>query len=186
MPFDESFWRGEREKLRAILVPVLREAAIDGAESSLDHLLEVAGFGVDWGLVNASVQEWVSQYGGTISGEVTDTSQRLVQRAINDWIDSGEPIDVLIDALRPAFGQTRARLIAVTEVTGAFHQGNMAVWKQSEIVDGWRFRNAQDDAVCAICSPLEGNEYPLEDQTDAPPIHGRCRCFSQPVVKEPS
>jgi hypothetical protein len=39
----------------------------------------------------------------------------------------------------------------------------------------------QDDLVCPICEPMDGEEI---DLGSGPPAHPGCRCYSKPVVSE--
>lgn len=188
---DEGFWNGERELLIRILLPLIRSAAQAGARSALSGL----SVGVDWALVNRAVLAWVNRYVNELATGIIQTSKSFVWSSISDWIESGDPLDELIKTLSPMFGQVRAEMIGVTEVTRAFAEGNMAAWKESGVVDGVRWMTGEDDLVCEICLPLEGTEadfggagFTTEQGEEAlgieaPPAHTRCRCYLQPVVK---
>lgn len=177
MPLDETFWTGEREKLFSVLFPLVQDAALTGAENAITEL----GVGVDWQLVNKAVKKWASLYSGELVKGITETSQSLLQKKLADWIESGKPLSDLIKDIEPMFNASRAEAIAVTEVTKAFAEGNVASWKASDVVDGKRWMTAQDELVCEICAPLAGTESSLDE--DAPPAHVRCRCWISPVIK---
>lgn len=177
MPLDETFWTGEREKLFSVLFPLVQDAALTGAQNAISEL----GVGVDWQLVNKAVKKWASKYSGELVGGITDTTKDLLQKKLANWIESGQPLSVLIDDIEPMFNASRAEAIAVTEVTKAFAEGNVASWKASDVVDGKVWMTAQDELVCEICEPLAGAESSLDE--DAPPAHVRCRCWVAPVVK---
>lgn len=178
MPLDETFWTGEREKLFSVLFPLVQDAALTGAENAITEL----GVGVDWQLVNKAVKKWASKYSGELVGGITDTTKSLLQKKLADWIESGQPLGDLIKDIEPMFNASRAEAIAVTEVTAAFQSGNVASWKASGVVEGFTFNTVQDDIVCPECSPLAGQVFSLDEDENSPPIHVRCRCFSQPKV----
>lgn len=182
MPLSEEFWTGEREKLFSVLFPLVQDAALTGAQNAITEL----GVGVDFNLVNKAVKKWASLYSGELVKGITETSQSLLQKKLADWIESGKPLGDLIKDIEPMFSASRAEMIAVTEVTAAFAQGNLASWKASDVVDGKKWTTAQDDLVCEICGPLAETETDLdgefEDGSDGPPAHVRCRCGLRPVV----
>jgi hypothetical protein len=77
-----------------------------------------------------------------------------MQLEITRWIDNGETLPQLIERLVPLFGEKRAELIAVTEVTRAFAEGNMVAWRESGVIQKRRWNTANDELVCPICGPL--------------------------------
>lgn len=182
MALDEAFWNAERELLFRVLYPLVLDAAIDSAQNTAEALYADVGLGVDWALVNDAARRWANAYTGDLVRRITDTSRGYVQGAIADWIRSGAPLDDLVDALTPMFGRVRAEMIASTEVTRAYHRGNVEVWRASGFVKGWVFRTAFDELVCPVCGPMHEQRFDLEDQRNAPPLHPRCRCWSAPLV----
>ncbi len=178
----DEFWGGEREKLIRILLPIVTNAALSAAEQALLGLQDEYGIGVDWRLVNEQVQQWAQRYTYDLVGGITQTSRDFLQGTVSEWIANGQPLDELIATLEPMFGTTRAALIAATEVTRAFAEGNQETWRQSGVVDGVRWMTAQDELVCTICAPLDGETSDLSKGFDGPPAHPNCRCYLQPVV----
>ena len=190
MPVEAEFWRGERERLLRILLPLILNAAVDAAESSMDDLLEI-GIGVDWGLVNQAALKWAQGYTFELVSEITETSQRYVSEAIAGWIQTGAPLDDLITQLEPMFGAVRAEMIGVTETTRAFASGNQIAWKESGVVEKKQWMAGEDELVCSMCGPLADQDPIGLDEAwqtengpvDAPPAHVNCRCYMQPVVR---
>lgn len=182
----DAFWANEDDLLYTILVTNLVNAASTGAQTALDELLAHFGLGVDWASVSADVHQWATNYTFDLVKGINTTSRTFLQKAVSDWQTSGQPLDDLVATLEPSFGATRAQMIASTEVTRAFHQGNLQTWEASSIVDGFTFRTAVDDRVCPLCSPNDGQTFALDDDANAPPLHVQCRCYSQPHVKASS
>jgi SPP1 gp7 family putative phage head morphogenesis protein len=189
---DDLFWSAERQLLFDLLFPLLFGAGVDGAQSSLDDLIEI-GIGVDWGLVNKAVRDWAKGYTFDLVRGITQTTREFLQSAEAEWIESGAPLDALIDQIAPMFGKTRAEMIAVTETTRCFAEGNLATWRQSGVVNKKVWMTAEDEIVCSICEPLGGMTVGLDENgftteqggigLTAPPAHVRCRCWLQPVVE---
>jgi len=182
MPVDDAFWSGEAERLYRILFPIFVRMGKRAARNGYAMLQVQAG--IDWALVNEAVIAWASQYTALVVSQITTTSMSAFTANFATWYRSGQPLQALIDALSPYYGPVRAEMVAVTEVTRAFAEGNILAWKQSGVVDGVRWMTAQDELVCPICAPLANREGTLDGGIDGqkPPAHVRCRCYLQPVV----
>jgi SPP1 gp7 family putative phage head morphogenesis protein len=139
---------------------------------------------INWALVNEAVIAWASQYTATVVAQITTTSMSAFTANFPAWYRSGQPLQALIDTLSPYYGPVRAEMVAVTEVTRAFAQGNILAWQASGVVDGVRWETGQDDLVCDICIPLAEKSGTLDGGVDGqfPPAHVNCRCYLQPVV----
>jgi SPP1 gp7 family putative phage head morphogenesis protein len=189
----DDFWEEENRRLRKVLTPLIRAAALSGAEWALDNLGELA-VEVDWRLINKAVYAWAKKYGAELVDGITNTSRQFVSEQLVTWIESGQPLDNLIDALTPMFGEVRASMIGVTEVTRSFAEGNIATWRESSWVTGKQWMTGRDELVCEICEPLDGQIVELnsdgftteiDDEAIglfAPPAHVNCRCYLQPFV----
>jgi SPP1 gp7 family putative phage head morphogenesis protein len=150
---------------------------------------------------NPSIEISLDHYDPWISGflteymfkeiKLTSSTARLQIGGIFDrWIATGKPFDWLVDQLVATnlFDKTRARRIAMTESTRIYAENNLAVWRQSEIVNKKRWYTAVDEKVCPICGALDGKEVGLDEEFApgilAPPAHVNCRCIIRPVVSE--
>ncbi len=186
---DQNFWNGEQGRLYQLLLPFMQDAALTGAGTALDKLTSGLGIGVDWDLVNRDAARWSREYTYSLVSRITDSSQRYLQQQVSNFVESGQPLKHLIASLTPMFGPVRADMIAATETTRAYAEGNLAVWKQSGVVDGVRWMTAEDERVCPVCKPLDGLTGDLatgvlyNGKTYKPPAHVRCRCYLQPVVR---
>lgn len=115
---------------------------------------------------------------------ITDYTRTQVMTAISDWIRSGSPLDALIEALAPLFGDARARRIAITEVTRLFARGNQMAWEETGFVNSVKWMTAEDEKVCPICNGLDGTIIGIGDIDAMPPAHTNCRCYIIPIVDE--
>ena len=144
------------------------------------------GLGVDWTLVNEAVTKWAREYAAEVAAAITKTSHDGLGEQIAAWHESGAPLSDLFRRLEPLYGAKRAEIIGTTEATRAFAKGNEILWEKSEVVEGKRWNTANDELVCPICGPLDGQEVKIgatfKGDIDNPPAHPRCRCWITPVV----
>lgn len=187
-PLTTEFWLNEAALLHGIVYEIVEEAAEKGVIAAVNGviqaLLNVREPDVDYGLLNEAAHALAQQHAFDLVSGVTDTSRRALQRELTEWIASGEPLPALTDKLTAMFGPVRAEAIAVTEVTRVYHRSNVAAWREFG-VDAWTFQTAVDEIVCPMCAPLHGQEFQLDDEEHAPPIHTRCRCYSKPLIRLP-
>lgn len=193
---DANFWRNENEELLALFLPLLSKAAVDGA-GTLEAQTESLGLMLDWTLPNAEAVEWARRYSGKLIKGINSTTQEGVKRVLSLWLDTpGSTMGDLFGTLDGmfAFGQSRAQMIGVTEVTRAYFEGNQAAARATE-TEGlvkWRkiWRTNRDGLVCNLCRPLDGvsvigvdTEFP-DGAGQGPPRHPRGRCWPayEPVI----
>lgn len=180
-PLDPSFWDDFDELLWAELGSVVLESIAAGAEGGAATLPAGAEVLIDWDGFNRAVADFARGYRFDLIRGLTDTTREQTQRAISDWIASGEPLDVLESRLAAIYGPERAERIAITETTRLFAQGNEMAWQSTGLVQKAIWRTVNDERVCPICEPRDGIEIELGD---GPPAHVGCRCFEVPMMDE--
>jgi len=173
----------------ALFLPLLSDAAVDGA-TTLEAQTEDLGLMLDWTLPNAEAVEWARRHSGELIKGVNATTKEGVRQTLAIWLDTpGSTMGDLFGTLDEmfAFGQSRAQMIGVTEVTRAYFEGNQAAARATE-VEGlikWRktWRTNNDGLVCDLCGPLNGvsvigvdAEFP-DGAGQGPPRHPRGRCW---------
>ena len=136
----------------------------------------------DWDVINHSALDFLNQYKLSTIRKVSETSRNQTIKAIDAWIRSGDPLPSLVDRLEPIYGDARAKRIAVTEVTRVYAEGNTMSWQSSGVVKQATFHTSEDEKVCEICSPLDGEVVDVDDYGRKPPLHVLCRCWQTPVV----
>lgn len=182
MAVDEQFWVTSAERLYTLVFPVSKDAAETAAESAVKMLVDMGvSFSAD--MVNEAVLALAEAYTLDFVAGITATSKKLFQHYVTEWLESGEPLDALIELLAPVFGEVRAESISVTEVTRMFAQANNTAWAASGYVDEVEIRTSEDDLVCVICEPLGGTKVRLGQSEGYPPFHPKCRCWEVPVIK---
>jgi SPP1 gp7 family putative phage head morphogenesis protein len=187
-PFDDNFWLQELRNLFGVLISHLRSAllgGIAGGAAQIDYIPSQT---------DEQIEGFIRQYAFTAAAGITETSRKFAIAQMIEWQQGRETQQQLIERLAPMFGENRARMIAVTETTRAYAEGNIAAWQDSGFVKGKRWMTTKDDIVCPICSPLDGMVVELDSNgfttavdgfgLTAPPAHVSCRCWLQPFVEE--
>lgn len=185
-------WERRLRDQEVLLRDVIERAVVDatdlGVTVAIDQLGQV-GIGFDWTLVNTRARENARQYAGQLITQITDTTRNTVREAVARYINNGEPLSALISDLQSTgFSERRAKLIAATEVTGAFARANEAAYRESGVVETMEWRTATDEKVCPVCGKLDGQRVPMGQRFEGvymPPAHPGCRCWIAPIVKSP-
>jgi SPP1 gp7 family putative phage head morphogenesis protein len=194
-PLDWMDWEDELwDELAPDLLGIIGAGAVVG-EAALPPAYRLL---INWDLVNDNAIDYLRRYRlSTIHGIMESTRERSMN-IVEQWIQSGERLDVLTAQLEHLFDARRAETIAVTEVTRIYSEGNQAAWKSTDgLVAGNRWSTAMDEKVCPVCAPLDGVVANLGDgfgidengegvaDTEGilgPPAHVNCRCWLTPVL----
>jgi len=172
-----EFWDTEAGAMLADLRPEIERMALDSVAAAGTTVPIVW----DEAVIAREAADWASRYTYELIRDLTGNTQRLVTDQVGRFIQTpGMTIGQLRDALTPAFGDSRAQSIAVTETTRAYAEGNKLVQAELrraglEMVRYWA--TSRDERVCEFCGPLDGKP---EDEwgCDGPPRHSRCRCWT--------
>lgn len=203
----EEYWSELQDKLQAIIEPWLLTVTQAGMEEGA-RLLEPehkAAVRVSWDLINRDAQQQARTYTFELVRGITNNTRERLQTVVNQWIESGNAFPNLVGRIRPIIPdlekvtatalqpERRAKLIAATEATRAYAEGNRRVW-EAEGVWGREWRAARDELVCPICGAFHktraafGKQFEATVkgkliQLDGPPAHPGCRCSVFPVVR---
>lgn len=185
-PSNPTFWVKESEIMYEILFPMVQQMAVDAALRSYTELAGMVELGLSWEVVNQMAIDWANNYTVQVVSQISKTSMAAFLEKFQPWLLSGEPLPALIEQLAPFYGEIRAEMIAVTEVTRAFAEGNMLFWNSTGMVTGYNFRTARDEKVCPLCDNISGaasrNPHRMDDTEDLPPRHVRCILPGNDVV----
>lgn len=141
---------------------------------------------IDWSLTNSKAADWAHQYAYDLIKGIDQTTRDLTADAITRFVQTpGMTIGDVMNAL--PFGESRASMIATTEITRAYAEGNQqagldlqAEYPGVRVVKMWFTNN--DDLVCPICGPLDGKQVELRAEfapgLNNPPAHPNCRCWN--------
>lgn len=180
----DSFWEEMGAELVQDIKPKLEQAYTQssfalGQDATNRYQIEIART-VDWNLVNQAAANWAKDYTFELVKGINDTTQHLISEGVKEFFENQGTIGDLRNLLaEEAFSPLRASLIATTEVTRANVQGELSIVNWIEEDGGPKmiptFQTSEDDHVCDICGPLDGQV--IDNPDDFPPLHPDCRCW---------
>ena len=174
---DDAFWESEIGQMVADLRPMVEQMATDAGAS----LVERENVGIDWALMAQEAAEWATGYTFDLVRGVTETTRRALQRKVRAFIETPGMTRADLEAsIEPLFDKARASMIAVTETTRAYAEGERRVANTAQ-AQGFklepRWHTANDELVCSVCGPNEGKLRSDGWTVDWPPAHVNCRCW---------
>lgn len=121
-----------------------------------------------------------------ISDTIRDELRKIFEKA---FASEKAPLEEIIQAIKEAgsFSEARAEMIARTEVSRAQISGNLALWKQSGMVEMYTWLLSEDEGVCDQCQEIADNG-PYELGKGPIPIddsHPNC-VIGSTIVSSPS
>jgi len=178
LQLGQDFWFEERDAWVRELEAPLREMA---QEAQVSFLAQHPEIGIDVAEANAAAGGWANRYAYDLVEGLQDTTRRALQQAIGNWLRTpGQSMESLYAALEPYFGRVRAEMIAITEVTRAFAEGERLLGERLQR-EGFRlepvWNTANDERVCSVCAPNHRKRRSEGWTVDWPPPHPRCRCW---------
>lgn len=149
---------------------------------------------LDTTLVNRNAQRWARERAPELLGQVNDTTRQAVLEQVQAFIETpGYTVADVARELDGVFGVERAERVAVTEITGAYAEGQLlagrelaSTYPDVRVIKTWFTNN--DSRVCPLCGPLHGMAVDIDsgwgaDGSDdpegvqGPPLHPNCRCW---------
>ena len=179
----------------------------DGIEDAIERfgrgeLMPSVGFE----FANPEVQKWVDTSTTRLADGVGDSTEVRVRSLLGKGLEEGKTIDELAADLEDkGFDSKRARVIARTESTRGYVQGQVEAWKQSGVVTGKKWLVAPDP--CPFCEAIgsagatkgmgdtfinigesltasDGSRFVIDfENVSGPPLHPNCRCDLIPVLE---
>lgn len=192
------------EQLRLALFDALKPVVLAGTGEAQKQIeRDVLGvkaapifeIGFNWEMVNTDALAWLQDYTYLLTYanvySITATTEAGLRKAIEAFIQSPDmTMNQLSEQVAGLFDPIRANMIAVTEVTRTFAQANIEAWRSTGVIEKKRWNTANDELVCPICGPLNGQVVGMDESFngtyDSPPAHPRCRCWVTPVVEAPT
>lgn len=190
------------------LVAVVLAGAARGDELLHDmKSLKATELSISWDAINTLARQWAETYCASLVRGINDTTLNIFRAKIAEWVDDGGSLEDLAKYIEGdlqgldippnwspgkvqwATSRERARLIAQSETTGAFFEGNVSRWEQAGVTEGkWRTQRDThvDDKICRPLNNMVGNLrtgwiHPKTGKVYKPPAHPGCRCFAQPL-----
>jgi len=188
-PAKAADWAHQQWRMNDAMEKKLKAALYDsvslGVNVSLD-LMEQVGISFDYTMVMDEALEWAKAYSYELITGIEATGKEVVSRAVARFIETGKPLEDLAAELAKIYSEPRAAMIASTETTRAFFEGQAASFRSSGVIQKMEWRTSRDERVCPICGPLHGKRAKLGEKFSGaytPPAHPRCRCWIAPVVE---
>lgn len=199
-------YRDNHHILRDALVAMLMDGAMLGADvgkAQTEAVMDVGVrkatptiTGVDWDLINVDALQWVTGgglgdsnfgegYANTLTTAMQGTSERGLQTLVGEWIRNDLSYRQLVtDLERSLFSRRRAEMVAISETTRAFFEGQRASFIRGQVITQMQWYTVVDERVCSRCGPrhMQITDVHGDFGGETPPIHPRCRCFVQGYV----
>ena len=122
-------------------------------------------------------RNYAKRRGGELIKDLAGTTREDMRALIGRAIQEGMSVDRLRDAVEAsgAFSPSRARTIARTELAFAHVQGNVAGWKATGEVEGYRVILGDNHEVEDICDEaVDKGVIDIDDDEWLPPLHPNC------------
>lgn len=178
VPNDPEFWAAQKGEF-------LKEVGNRPADLLMEGALqaESLGLAINFDQVNQEVLDFAGTFTNEWWERTAGTTQNAMRTAIQGHIASGAPLSSLENNLAPLFGRNRAQTISSTEITRLFAEGNRVAYKSAGVREV-EFQTVRDARVDPICDALDGKKLSIDDESNFPPLHPRCRCWIAPVTGE--
>jgi len=190
-----------RDALEAVLPATLRKVMASGGEAGLTMLKAQlktaeefrtakdtgkASFDMSFDAKSQAVIDWADRHAAELIDGITETTREDINNAVAAHAEDGDWEEYYAEVLNAVGDESRADLIARTEVMTAANEGQREAWNQAStngLLSGdeqvaWI---ATDINPCPECEELDGatrdldGEYP-DPGGDGPPLHPNCRC----------
>lgn len=175
---SEPFWQAQKAEFSKTVSGEVDALLQQGIEQG-----SRLGLALNFDLVNAEVLRFSAIYNDAWWNQLSQTTRNGLREAIQANIASGAPQRQLVKDITPLFGKARAQLIASTETTRLYAEGNMMAYRADPTVTMVEWMTVGDERVCRnICEPL-ADVYEKNAMSEYPPAHPACRCWLAPVVE---
>lgn len=184
--FDELYWEDEFKKEFADFMRTMVE------ERALEIMAMVGGHGFD--LTTQSVLDFLNKKGLEFCKSVNQTTRDLILDQLAEGYKLGEDTATLSKRVKSVYDEasdSRAKMVARTEVLRANNFATIESYKQSGVVKKKEWLTAFDERTCPECEALDGKQVGLEvtfksslGAVQEPPLHPQCRCTTIPVMEE--
>ena len=168
---------------------------IDTGEMDLSDLNDDVQ--VSFNLNNPSVQKFIDTQSAAISINLSKSLSARIRRQLEKSIEKGESNEQAAERLRKTVGipdlrdsagrlitsETRAEMIARTEIGDAFNLGSLMGYKDSGVVDAVEVLDG--DEWDEPCKQADGQQWSFRKAENNSLEHPNCTRVFVPVVKEP-
>lgn len=180
------------DEIRAALLDQLRGAFETGAGIGLTEV-GIAGDALPpmTEQLDVKAMEYAQERGAELIKDLAGTTLTDLRDVLAGAVEDGTSPADLADALDAmgAFGESRAEMIARTELAFAHVNGNVDGWRETGQVEGKRsilgdLHDEEDECDDCAKAGVVGLEDEFVDGYDFPPYHPRCVCDVLPVLAD--
>ncbi len=195
--FDQKKWAKE---FAVVGEPNITGGVFVGGTAALDAVESTIPFSI----TEAETAKFISTQSLKYAKEINKTTEKILRTKLTAALQSGDSVVNVtrkikkdVNAIYTFSKQSRAKMIAQTEMIGAVNKGSLEGSKQSGVVWGNQWLSALDDLVrddhveehgetAALGEefPTTGLEYPGDSSGEASQIVN-CRCSLKPLTKKP-
>lgn len=157
--FDQTFWvKDTAERMRPIFEAIFGDAAATILE-------ELDAGDTEFDLGDPLAYQFIEKRTNQLAGNVTNTTYRAIQSALQDGVAEGESIPKLADRIRTLFEQTyrhRAETVARTEVLSAYNGSTLATGTAlpTDVVAGFEWLATPGSRTRAAHAAADGQVIP--------------------------
>ena len=189
-PFDQTVWD-----------PRAADAALPGLLGIMESSFDQASDEIRGTRDKGALRRKATLRAGVLAGEMNTTTFKNLRLALRKILDEGGTVDDLVaevNRIMRAARETRARLIAESETTGAVTDGQLEAWTAFPAEIRKRWVTAHDEKVRSSHAALDGTSVGLDEgffvggcsgpgpgRTGCAGEDINCRCVLAPVLAEP-
>lgn len=197
LPEFELFTANTKRILTPLLTLLLKERG--------DEALFFIGSSVGMNMDNPRARKFIRESAGNLIKEIDETTKKRLRDELEEGIKEGAGIPELQKRVKKVFDNatdSRAEMIARTEVIKASNFASVESWRQSGVVEAKEWLTAGDERVDPLCLAMDGKVMILKDiffkegdtftvgehsmtfehDVPEPPMHVGCRCTLIPVL----
>lgn len=121
----------------------------------------------------------------TLFDKIAQDGAKRAGKVLFDGVAAGHGPRVIARQLRDQLSIPlhRALRISRTETIRVYNQAAMENYRaNSDVVKQWEWSAANGARTCSDCSDMDGKQFDLDSDQQAPPLHPNCRCAAIPVT----
>lgn len=163
-------WYEVTQATDALLAPAIDQAAQKSLQAGAIQAIADAGVRINFSLANPRAEAYLQDYGAKLVTKIDEETRSQLQTILNQAIADGWSYDKTAEAITAKFEQfaigkpqdhidSRAHLVAVTEIGNAYTEGNLQIAQQLEaagIMMEKSWSTVGDGKVSAGCLENEG------------------------------
>jgi len=138
------------------------------------------GLEINYDVVNQNVLDFVGKYTDEWWAQLSKSTEKGLRTAIEKHVAQNTSMKDLLLDIEPLFGEQRAGVVATTEVTRLYAEGNKIAYADAGVQEVEWLTTGDP---CPLCEELEGQTWTIED-AETPPLHVGCLCWLAPIVND--